>query len=427
MKQFNSRQAKDCVVIGAALFAMFFGAGNMIFPPYLGLQAGVKWFAAFLGYYIADVGLAVVAMLALIRTGGSEGLLRPLGRVWSTGLMAAIMLCLGPLISIPRTAATTFELSIQPLWRAADLNIFCGIFFLLVFVLSVNESAVVDIVGKILTPVLFASLLFLIVKGIVFPLGEVTAAPAHNKIVASGISAGYQTMDVLASIVFGGLILNSAAQKGYTQPKRQAAAAIGASLVAGFGLLLVYVGLTYLGAMGQALPNTRLTRIELLVALVQEILPGSVGMIFFGVIAALACLTTAIALTSAAGRYFAQLSRGRISYKLMVASICAFSAGVSGVGVERLVELASPILGIVYPPVLALVLLSFMGRADGCWFYRLPAAAAMVVGLLETLALPAVSLLPLASLGLAWVFPGCLAAVLGAILDNLREKKLPSA
>ena len=426
MKLIQSRQTKDCVVIGAALFAMFFGAGNMIFPPYLGLQAGTQWFSAFVGYYVADVGLAVVAMLALIRTGGSEGLLRPLGKIWGGGLMCAIMLCLGPLISIPRTAATTFELSVYPLWKTANLNLFCAVFFLIVFLLSVNESAVVDIVGKILTPVLFISLLFLIVKGVLFPLGEVTASPHHSQIIASGISAGYQTMDVLASIVFGGLILNSAAQKGYTQPKRQAAAAIGASLVAGFGLLLVYAGLTYLGATGQGLPNTRLTRIELLVALVQEILPGAAGMIFFSVIAALACLTTAIALTSAAGRYFAGLSRGRVSYKLVVASICAFSAAVSGLGVERLVELASPILSVVYPPVLALVLLSFVGGAEGRWVYRLPAAAAMVVGVMEVLGSPALKLLPLSGLGLTWFLPVCVTGALGFILDKLQTKNIPS-
>ena len=132
LKPINSKQIKDCVVIGAALFAMFFGAGNMIFPPYLGLRAGVEWFAAFMGYYLADVGLAVVAMLALIRSGGSEGLLRPLGRVWSTGLMVSIMMCLGPLISIPRTAATTFELSVAPCGEghrqscsAADFSLWC--------------------------------------------------------------------------------------------------------------------------------------------------------------------------------------------------------------------------------------------------------------------------------------------------------------
>lgn len=413
-----SKLVKDCAVIGAALFAMFFGAGNMIFPPYLGLQAGVEWFAAFLGYYLADVGLAVAAMLALIRTGGSQGLLRPLGKVWSTGLMCAIMLCLGPIISIPRTAATTYELSIYPLWKGMDLNLFCALFFVVVFLLSVNESAVVDIVGKVLTPVLFASLLFLIAKGVFFPIGGITEEPRNAQVVASGIAAGYQTMDVLASVVFGALILNSAAQKSYTRPGDQAKAAMGASLVAGLGLLVVYAGLTYLGATGEALPNIRLTRIELLVALVQAILPGDGGMIFFAVIAALACLTTAIALTSAAGRYFAGLSKGRVSYRWMVAAICSFSAGVSGIGVERLVELASPILGIVYPPVLALVLLSFLGRAGSKWFYRLPAAAAMAVGLLETVSVPAVKLLPLEKLGFAWVIPAAAAALLGRLVDK---------
>lgn len=419
-----SKLIKDCIVIGAALFAMFFGAGNMIFPPYLGLQAGVEWFVAFLGYYLADVGLAVVAMLALIRTGGSEGLLRPLGKVWGTGLMCAIMLCLGPIISIPRTAATTYELSVYPLWKGADLNVFCAVFFVVVFLLSVNESAVVDIVGKVLTPVLFASLLFLIAKGVLFPIGEITEAPRNAQVVASGISAGYQTMDVLASVVFGALILNSAAQKGYTKPGDQAKAAMGASLVAGFGLLVVYAGLTFLGATAEALPNTRLTRIELLVALVQAILPGDAGMIFFAVIAALACLTTAIALTSAAGRYFAGLSKGRLEYKWVVAAICTFSAGVSGIGVERLVELASPILGVVYPPVLALVLLSFPGKESHRWFYRLPAAAAMAVGLLETMSVPAVKLFPLSRLGFAWVLPVAVAGALGYLMDQRTEKKL---
>lgn len=413
-----SKLIKDCVVIGAALFAMFFGAGNMIFPPYLGLQAGVEWFVAFLGYYAADVGLAVVAMLALIRTGGSEGLLRPLGRVWGGGLMCAIMLCLGPIISIPRTAATTYELSIYPLWEGMDLNLFCALFFVVVFLLSVNESAVVDIVGKILTPVLFASLLILIVKGILIPVGDITAQPRNSQVVASGIAAGYQTMDVLASVIFGGLILNSARQKGYTKAGDQAKAAMGASLVAGLGLLVVYAGLTYLGATAEGLPNTRLTRIELLVDLVQTILPGTAGMVFFAVIAALACLTTAIALTSASGRYFAGLSKGRVSYTWVVAAICTFSAGISGIGVEQLVELASPILGIVYPPVLALVLLSFLGKGESKWFYRLPAAAAMVVGLLETVGASTVTLLPLAHLGFAWVGPVVAAAVLGRLLDK---------
>ena len=181
---------------------------------------------------------------------------------------------------------------------------------------------------------------------------------------------------------------------------------------------MVYAGLTYLGATAEGLPNTRLTRIELLVDLVQTILPGTAGMIFFAVIAALACLTTAIALTSASGRYFAGLSKGRVSYTWVVAAICTFSAGISGIGVEQLVELASPILGIVYPPVLALVLLSFLGKDESKWFYRLPAIAAMVVGLLETAGVSSVAMLPLAKLGFSWVTPVTAAAVLGRLLDK---------
>ena len=186
--------------------------------------------------------------------------------------------------------------------------------------------------------------------------------------------------------------------------------------------MVVYAGLTYLGATAQNLPNTRLTRIELLVALVRAILPGKAGMVFFGIIAALACLTTAIALTSAASKYFAGLSNGRLSYKLVVAVICAFSAGVSGIGVERLVELASPILGVVYPPVLALVLLSFAGREGARWFYRVPAAAAMAVGVLETVGSDVIKLLPMAGLGLAWVLPVCLSAAAGLLLDKLNRR-----
>lgn len=423
MKKWFGKGSRDCLVIGAALFAMFFGAGNMIFPPYLGLQAGENWFAAFFGYYVADIGLAVLAMLALIRTGGSEGLLRPLGKAWSTGLMLAIILCLGPLISIPRTAATTYELSIHPLLPGVNMLLFCGIFFLVVCLLSVNESAVVDIVGKVLTPVLFLSLLILITKGVLTPLGPAAGSAANSRVVASGIAAGYQTMDVLASTVFGALILNSAAQKGHTDRKSQTRVAVGASLVAGAGLLVVYLGLTYLGATARALPNTRLTRIELLVALIRALLPGRAGLLFFAVIAGLACLTTAIALTSASARYFAGLSGGKLSYRGAVVGICVFSALVSGVGVEQLVTLASPILSMVYPPVLALVLLSFVGTKVTVWFYRLPAGAAMVVGVLEVLVsfgAPSGLLdwLPLAGLGFAWVVPAAVAAGVGRLLGK---------
>lgn len=410
-------------MIGAALFSMFFGAGNMIFPPYLGLRAGTDWPLAFLGYYLADVGLAVAAMLALARAGGSRELLRPLGKRVSECLMLLLIFCLGPLISIPRTAATTYELSVHPLWSGAGMPLFCALFFGVVALFSIRQSAVVDVVGNVLTPVLLLGLLIFIAKGTLFPLGPVDAEPVNHHMAAESIAAGYQTMDVLAAVVFGGLILDSIAQKGYREAKEKRRMAAGASLVAGGALLVVYLGLTYLGTTAQALGPVRLSRSELLVALVRELLPGTAGMALFAVVAGVACLTTAIALTSAAADWFCRLTRGMVPYSAFVVGICLFSAVISGMGVERLVELAAPVLNVVYPPVLVVVLLRLMGLGENAWVCRLSALAAVMVGLLEALGSAGLDVsmlrsLPLAELGFAWLLPAALAGAAGLLLEK---------
>ena len=152
------------------------------------------------------------------------------------------------MLAIPRTAATTYETSVAPLLSGVSPVVFSIVFFLLVFLLCVRETAVVDIVGKVLTPALLAGLLVLIVVGVVHPMGPVGEAPLVENVAATGIEAGYQTMDVLATLLFGYIILKSALEKGHNTQKSQARVVAGASVVAGIGLLVVYLGLTYLGA-----------------------------------------------------------------------------------------------------------------------------------------------------------------------------------
>ena len=429
MHKSKNKTLIDSLVIGAALFAMFFGAGNMIFPPYLGFKSGTEWLSGFAGYYIADIGLAVAAILAQIKTGGYKGIFAPLGNAARTAIMLSIVLCIGPLISIPRTAATTFELSVQPLTDNVILPVFCVIFFAVVLAMSINNSAVVDIIGKVLTPVLFFGLLFLIVKGVLDPVGVIEALPKTESPVADGIAAGYQSMDVLAAVIFGVLILNSTAQKGHTEPKSKAKVAAGASVVAGVGLLVVYLGLTYLGATVSSLYDMHVYRTELLVALIQSILPGQVGLIFFAVVAGFACLSTAVALTGSAAEYISDLFRNKISYKAVVAVICVFSAAAASLGVEVLVNVASPVLSVIYPPVLVTVLLSFSGNKIHAWGYRFAAAAATVAGVFDALAsvgirFEFVSRLPLSSLGLGWVAPAVVFCVAGIIFGKLTDGKL---
>ena len=238
----------DSLVIGFALFSMFFGAGNVIFPPYLGLESGPEWLLGFLSYFLADIGLALLAMFAILRQGSPDGITARIGKVPSTVLMCAIVLCIGPMLAIPRTAATTYETSLAPLVSGFSPVLFSALFFLLILLLCVRETAVVDIVGKILTPALLIGLLVLIVVGVVNPIGPVGEHPLVENVAATGIEAGYQTMDVLAAIVFGYIILKSAREKGHTESRAQIRVISGASLVAGAGLLVVYLGLTYLGA-----------------------------------------------------------------------------------------------------------------------------------------------------------------------------------
>ncbi len=428
MQKNKTKTMTDSFVIGAALFAMFFGAGNMIFPPYLGFKAGTQWFSGFMGYYIADIGLAVIAILAQIKTGGYKRIFAPLGKVAGTVIMLSIVLCIGPLISIPRTAATTFELSIEPLLSNAIMPVFCVLFFVVVLVMSINNSTVVDIIGKLLTPVLFVGLLFLIIKGVVDPVGVVEALPRTQSPVADGIAAGYQSMDVLAAVIFGVLILNSTEQKGHTEPGAKATVAAGASVVAGFGLLVVYLGLTYLGATVSSLYDMHIYRTELLIALIQSILPGQFGMIFFAVVAGFACLSTAVALTGSAAEYISDLFKNKLSYKAVVVVICVFSALTASLGVETLVKFASPVLSVVYPPVLVTLLLSFFGDKIHKWGYRFAAVAATVMGVFDALASVGVrteiiSWLPLNSLGLGWIIPSIIFCIAGIISGKLVDRK----
>ena len=422
------RSLTDMFVIGFALFSMFFGAGNVIFPPYLGLSCGKQWFLGFACYYLADIGLALAALFAVLRSGSPEHMTRRIGKGPSTLLMSAIILCIGPMLAIPRTAATTYEMSLAPLVSGFSPVLFCFLFFAVILLLCLQESAVVDIVGKVLTPVLLIGLLVLIVKGVLAPIGPVPDRVPVDNVPVTGIEAGYQTMDVLAAVIFGIIILKSARDKGYTDPKAQARVVAGAGLVAGAALLVVYLGLTYLGVTTSRFFNLSVLRTFLVVSIVRNLM-GNAGIVLFSIVVALACVTTAVALVSSAASYFSKLSGGRLRYTWLVVAICLFSAAAANLGLDQIVSIAAPILSIVYPPTLVLICLSFFDRRiQSDWVYRMAALGALVFSLLETAAsfgldIPLLSRMPLASLGFGWVVPAAVCGTLGALIGRSRSSK----
>ena len=421
----------DSIVVGFALFSMFFGAGNVIFPPYLGFGAGTQWVNGFLFYFIADIGLALFALFTLLKVGGSENITGRIGSVASNILMSAIILCIGPMVAIPRTAATTFEMSVAPLISGVSPVIFSVAFFIVVLLLSIRQSAVIDVVGKVLTPALLIGLLVLIIKGIISPLGSIVNPHVDSSfVIVNGIKSGYQTMDVLAALAFGIIILKSAQEKGYSDGRESSKMIRAAAVIAGVLLLIVYFGLTYLGATSASLFSLGISRAELVIGIVERLL-GKVGLVIFAVVVALACMTTAVALVSSAASFFEKLTKGRLSYAALVIIICVSSAVISNLGLDRIVAVASPILDIVYPPTLVLIALSWFGDRLSRGVYRWAVIGALIASVLSTLSLygvsvPIVNTLPLASLGLGWIVPAAVFGIVAYVIGRLREMRKKS-
>lgn len=421
-KQFKP---KDMLVIGAALFAMFFGAGNLIFPPLLGQQTGTSWLIGFLFFFIFDVGLALVAILALINKNeySITGLTGPMGKVPGAVIGAIGALCIGPFLAIPRTAATTYEVGVAPLFPGFNTWIFSAVFFAIVLVLTIRPSKVVDIVGQFLTPVLVIFLMIMIIVGIVNPLGPIELDSTVNA-VKEGTYNGYQTLDVIASMIFIIIIANSARDKGYTDQASLAGATIRSSVVAAIGLLIIYGGLTYLGATTGTLADYQgLDQTTLLVTITKGLF-GNTGVILLGIIVLFACWTTAIGLTSAVSEYFVELSGGKLKYKTLVIIIVIFSWVISNAGVSTIIQFSAPLLNLIYPGLLVLIILAFFHKKiKNNNVYRLAAYFGMITSALEILAgfgLPTgfVSALPLSDMGFAWIIPAIVGAIIGKFIPS---------
>ncbi len=414
---------KDIIIVGFALFAMFFGAGNLLFPPFLGLITGKSWATGFTGFILADVGLSLLAILAIAKCNGEVSkIFSRAGHKLSIALGCAIMICIGPLLAIPRTAATTFEMGIQPIFNNFNSIVFSIIFFGITLLLTIRPSKVVDIIGSYLTPALLIALLVLIGMGIVNPLGDIQPSTIEG-VFSEGIFQGYQTLDALGAVSLGAVIITSIANKGYTKEKEQVSMTFKAGLVAGAGLLVVYGGLTYLGATVSGLFNSNVSQAGLIVS-ITEMLLGFPGKVILGIIVMLACLTTAIGLTSATGQYFSKLSNNKVKYEVIVTVVCLFSLVVSNFGVDKIIQFSAPILTFVYPPTIVLVVYTLFGKfIKNDNVFKFGTYAALFISILNIVSdfgvkVPLINSLPLYSLGFNWVVPVLIASVIGFFVKS---------
>lgn len=427
-------QMRDIIVSGFALFAIFFGAGNLIFPPMLGNITGDAWGIGVLGFLSTDPVLPILAVIATALVGGrAHDLGKRISKTFAIGLAATCILLIGPVLSVPRTAATTFEFAIKPYIGDAiatpAMVATSIIFFAITLYFSLRESRVIDVVGIFLTPALLIAMVLLVAKAIMTPIGPIVSTGIANPY-HLGFVEGYQTMDALGGALLCGIVLTDLTHKGYRDRKSQKSMLIRVGLVAGLLLAFVYGGLTYLGATTSSVPSE--DRVLLLLTSVQTLFGGSGG-ILLGIAVALACLTTSIGLISTCGNFFFTASNGRIAYKPVVWAAVVFSTFMSLLSVSGIIALAVPILSTIYPIVAVLVLMTlFDAYIPYDIMYVGPALVAGIIGFFEAMygsfkwfegVHEALMTLPLASSGFPWVVPVLIALVLSTLIGIVIKGK----
>lgn len=427
------KKTKDIITIGFALFAMFFGAGNLLLPPYIGIQIGEQVWVTIFAFGLTGILLPFFGILSVANSGETfKDLGNRINPYISPVLGSAIMLCIGPLIAIPRTAATTFEVGILPNFEGAHPFWTSIIFFTITWILTISPSKVVDIIGNFLTPLLLLLLLSLIGVGIFSPTADYKESNLGvSESFSLGFIEGYQTLDVLASVIFAGIIITAAKVKGYKRVKSKNQVVIAAGILSASCLFIIYGGLIYLGATS-AITDTTIKRSELLIHISRSIL-GPYGMIAIAMSIALACLTTAIALVSAVGTFFTQLTNGKLSYKILVTICCIFSCILSITGVDNIISFAYPILIFVYPIVITLVLYTvFFGALVKT---KAPYVAALIsstiiatfslfkhLNFLDEQLITILNYIPFFQNELGWVVPSISMFVLCCIIYGVKNK-----
>jgi LIVCS family branched-chain amino acid:cation transporter len=420
-----SRKSNDVLVVGVALFAMFFGAGNLIFPPFMGLLAGDVWSLALLGFLITGIGMPLLGIMAAARAGGTvEHLGSRVSPLFGRVMSILVILAIGPLLAIPRTCATAFEMGLRPSFPGFPAVLFSVLYFTVTFFFALKRSAVIDRIGKYLTPFLLVTLAWIILKGVFTPLGTLVETGLATPF-GRGFREGYQTMDAMASIVFAEIVIGALVFKGYTGVTDQVKMTSLAGLIAATGLGLVYGGLMYIGATAGSLYPPTIERTDLLIAIAQGLLGGT-GKVALGLAVGLACLTTSIGLTATVGDYFSELSKGRVGYQAICIATVVFSGVFATVGVTTIVNIAVPLLVTVYPVAICLIVLTMLGRS----VRKRAVYAGAVTGALVTsvfdaltaaglpipLANAAISRIPFAAAGFPWILPAVAGALVGLVL-----------
>lgn len=356
-KYLSMNHSKQTFITAFALFSLFFGAGNLILPPFLGYNAGDNWVWVTLGFAISAVVIPILAIYGYARL---QGTMLDFAKKVSPNfamLYAVLVYAISAALPSPRTASVTYEMAIQPYFDISSLWT-STIYFMLVLLFVLNRSKLLDLIGKFLTPLIIGILLVIIGVGVFGNIEPLRASIFDNSF-TEGILEGYQTFDAIGGVVVGGVIVISFAIKGtysYLEKKRMIARS---GLLAGFGLFFIYGGLIAVGALHSGTLVVE-NRTELLTVLSTQAL-GNIGTAFLGVLVALACFTTAVGIVTGTADFVKGIAGNSVfAYRITAILGCFLGIVVGQFDVHYIIDIAVPALMFIYPITIVLILLNIV-------------------------------------------------------------------
>ncbi|HBL6944279.1 TPA: branched-chain amino acid transport system II carrier protein [Morganella morganii] len=429
---------KDMLVLGMMVFALFLGAGNIIFPPMAGYHSGTDWFSASLGFIVTGVILPFLTLITVAVKGRGERLSVDLPRWVSVTFWVALYLILGSTFAMPRVTNTAYELGFLPLGfvekSTASHLIFAFVFNFVSMFFMLKQGTMISAIGKFMTPALLFLLVAVGIAVVRTPLSPINE-PINQYVdfaFFSGIVDGYQTMDVLSAMAFGGIVARALASRGITSPQDVVVITIKAGLIAVGLLAALYICLFYLGATSDAVSQTATNGGQIFSRYV-DALYGALGTWLMCGIVLLASMTTFVGVTSACADFFATFNP-RLDYRFWVVVSTLLTTIVSTFGLDTLLRVTIPVLLLIYPTTVALVFLQFARRKmrNPRFTYGFTVAVLVVmsafdtlnnIGLLSENVLAVLHRMPLFKEGIGWLLPGVIAFIISFVAGNMRPAK----
>ncbi|MFV0247706.1 MAG: branched-chain amino acid transport system II carrier protein [Tenacibaculum sp.] len=425
------KNTKNVIITGFALFSMFFGAGNLILPPFLGKNAGSSWLWVAMGFFITAVVIPFFGILAHAKL---QGTMYDFGKKVSSVFSFAyciVIYLISVVLPSPRTASVTFEMAVQPYFSATSLTT-STFYFTMVFLLVINRAKVIYLLGKFITPLVIFILLTIIFIGILYPINSVPYG-VFEKPFAAGLLEGYQTFDAIGAVVVGGTLVISTNINKEMSFKAKRNFIVKAGIVAGLGLLLIYTGLIYNGALLDVALAKKTTRVAVLVSLSMQTL-GNTGVYLLSVLVALACFTTATGIVMGTADYFKGLfNNSEKAYRTAALTSCIIGIIVGQLEVKHIIHIALPVLMLFYPITIVLIVLNVLpDRFSSSLVFKAVITTTFIFSIFDSLHFIIdknqldffTEKIPFAKNKLGWVLPNLLVFLAVNILERFKSIRL---